>query len=102
MPIFLQISKHNPESCPMHNEKAKKATVDLMMKMDELTKKHKIKIVGMWNSMPEHLVVVVVDAPNAEVLNKFGMEPEVMTWSGYNTTEIRQVITGEESLKLMK
>jgi hypothetical protein len=48
--LFLQISRHNPESCPMHNEKAKKATVDLMANMDRLFEKHGIKTVGSWHS----------------------------------------------------
>jgi hypothetical protein len=66
----------------MHNEKVKKATVDLMTKMGPLTKKHGIKVVGSWASIPEHLVVAVYDAPNMEALLKFAMEPEVMSWSG--------------------
>jgi uncharacterized protein with GYD domain len=102
MPLFLQISKHAPESCPMHNEKVKKATVDLMTKMGSLTKKHGIKVVGGWNAMPEHLIVVVYDAPNMEALMKFAMEPEVMSWSGYHTTETMPVMTVEESMKFLK
>jgi uncharacterized protein with GYD domain len=86
----------------MHNEKVKKATVDLMTKMDQLTKKHGIKVIGSWNSIPEHLVVAVYDAPNMEALLKFAMEPEAMNWSGYHTTETRPVMTVEESMKLLK
>lgn len=100
--LFLQISRHAPESCPMHNEKVKKATVDLMTKMGSLTKKHGIKVVGGWNSIPEHLVVVVYDAPSLDAVMKFSMEPEVMSWSGYNTTETRPVMTLEESMKFLK
>jgi len=74
--LFLQTSKHAPESCPMHNEKAKKALMDLMTKLGPLTKKHGIKLVGTWTSMPEHLVVNVYDAPNMETLMKLAMEPE--------------------------
>ncbi len=99
--LFLQTSKHAPESCPMHNEKAKKATVDLTAKMDELLKKYGIKIVGGWNAPSDHSVVVVYDVPSFEVLMKFSMEPEVMDWSGYNTTETKAVLTLEESTKLM-
>jgi hypothetical protein len=99
--LFLQISKHSPESCPMHNEKVKKATVDLMMKMDSLTKKHGIKVIGGWHSNPDHQTVVVFDAPNLDSVMKFSMEPEVMTWSCYHTTEIKPVMTLEESMKLM-
>jgi hypothetical protein len=100
--LFLQISKHSPESCPMHNEKAKKALVGLMAKMGPLTKKHGIKLVGSWTSVPEHLIVSVYDVPKMEALMKFAMEPEVMSWLAYNTTETRPVMTLEEVMKLLK
>ena len=86
----------------MHNEKTKKATMDLMTKMAQLTKKHGVKLVGSWVSIPEHLMVAVYDAPSMEVLMKLAMEPEVMTWSGYHTTEIKPVVTLEESMKFLK
>ena len=101
MPLFLQTSKHNPESCPFHNETVKKATADLMAKWDVLGKKYNVKTVGMWVSEPEHFLVAVYDAPNWEVLVKMSMEPELMTWSGYNITETRQVFTAEEIMKMM-
>jgi hypothetical protein len=100
--LFLQISKHAPESCPMHNEKVMKATADLMAKMGSLTKKHGIKVIGSWNSIPDHQIVAVYDAPSLEALLKFGMEPEVMNWMGYHTSEIKPVMTDEEITKLMK
>ena len=99
--LFLQISKHAPESCPMHNEKVKKVTADLMAKMDQLTKKYEIKTVGGWNSMSDHSVVVVYDVPNFEALMKFSMEPEVTAWTGYNDIETKPVVTIEESMKLL-
>jgi len=100
--LFLQISKHSPESCPIHNEKTKKALADLMAKMGPLTKKHGIRLVGSWTSTPEHLIVSVYDVPNMEALMKFSMEPEVMNWLAYNTTETRPVMTLEEVMKLLK
>jgi Domain of unknown function (DUF3303) len=100
--LFMQKSKHAPESCPMHNEKVKKATVDLMAKMDQLTKKHRIKIIGGWHSPQDHETVVVYDAPNMEALLNFSMEPEVMAWSSYHMNEMKPVMTIEESMKLLK
>ena len=100
--LFLQTSKHTPESCPMHNEKAKKVFADLMAKMGPLAKKHGIKLVGSWTSVPEHLIVNVFDAPNMEALMRFAMEPEVMSWLAYNTTETRPVMIIEEVMKVLK
>jgi uncharacterized protein with GYD domain len=86
----------------MHNEKAKKANVDVMAKLEQLTKKHGIKVVGAWVSLPDHLLVMVYDAPNMEAMLKLQMEPEIMDWLKYNTTEFRPVITAEESMRLLK
>ena len=102
MPLFLQTATHSTESCPMHNEKAKKVFSDFMNKMGKLTKKHGIKVVGAWASMPEHLTVVVYDVPNAGAMLKFSMEPIVMEWLSYHTTENRPVKAVEEVMKLLK
>lgn len=102
MPLFLQTSRHTSESCPMHNEKVKKVYLDFISKMGRLTKKHGVKVLGTWTSMPEHLIVVVYDVPNPEAMLKFSMEPEVMEWLSYQTTENRPVKTLEEVMKLLK
>jgi uncharacterized protein with GYD domain len=100
--LFLQISKHTAESCPMHDEKVKKLAVNLMKKRGRLTKKHGIKVIGSWAAMPEHFMVSVYDAPSMEAMMKFSMEPEVMAWIGYNTSEMRPVMTLEEAMKYLK
>jgi len=100
--LFLQISRHTAESCPMHNEKTKKLLMDLVGKMDKLAKKYKVKVVGNWVFPPDHTMVSVYDAPSMEVLLKFSMEPEVTAWMSYNTTELKPVMTLEETLKFLK
>jgi hypothetical protein len=100
--LFLQISKHTAESCPMHNEKIRKITEDLYNKMGKINKKYGVKVVGMWASMPDHTSIAVYDAPNMEALLKASMEPEIMAWMGYNTTETKPIMTLEDTMKLMK
>lgn len=100
--LFLQISRHSPESCPLHHEKAKKAMMDLTAKMEKLMKKYGIKMIGNWVAIPQHLIVMVCDAPNMEALLHLSMEPEAMAWISYNTTETMPVMTIEEVMKLLK
>ena len=66
---------------------------DLMNKMDKLLKKYGVKVVGAWTSIPEHTNIAVYDAPSMEAMFKFSMEPEVMAWLGYNTTELKPIMT---------
>jgi hypothetical protein len=100
--LFLMISKHSSESCPFNNEKVKKLTAAAMAKSDKINKKYRIKTVGEWVSMPEHLMVAVYDAPSLEALMKVSMEPELMSVLMYSTTEIHPVITMEEAMKFLK
>ena len=101
--LFLQISTHPPESCPMHNEKIMKIYKALMAKPDSYwKKKYGVKMIGGWTALPQHLQVMVFEAPNMEAMQKAGMEPEMMAWFGYNTTQLMPVMTLEEANKLMK
>ncbi len=100
--LYLQISKHSPESCPLHNEAAKKANENLNAKTPEILKKHGIKMVGGWVAIPEHLNVFVWDAPDIEALMHAAMEPEMMAWIGYSTSQLIPVMELEASIKSMK
>ena len=54
MAIFLIVSRHSPENCPINNEKMKKITLQLPEKLGALEKKHGIKRIGAWTVIPEH------------------------------------------------
>ena len=43
MPIFLIISRHSPENCPLNNEKMKAMTLELPDKLGGLEKKHGVR-----------------------------------------------------------
>ena len=48
VPIFLIISRHSFENCPMNNEKMKKMTLELPDKLSGLEKKHGINRNAKW------------------------------------------------------
>jgi hypothetical protein len=101
MPTFMVILRHSPEDCDWFNEKSRKATSELMGKVDELMKKHKIKMLGAWTTDPAgHESFWVVEAPSLEAFQKFGMEPEVLASSAYRTMDIKLVMSMEEEMKL--
>jgi hypothetical protein len=99
--LVMVTFRHSPESCPMHNEKAKKAYVNANAKIRQLTKKHGIKLVGAW-ATTEHSEVLIYEAPSMEAFMEFAMEPESVSLGAYVTPEIQQVITFEEFIKLIK
>jgi len=100
--LYMQFAKHTAESCPMHEEKIKKLYVAVYNQMEPLMKKYGIKLVGAWASMPDHLSVMVWDAPSTEAMMKMSMEPVIMAWAGYQTIETKPVMTLEEVMKLLK
>ncbi len=69
--LFLSIFRHGAAECPRHNEYYRKATVEGLSQMEELAKKHGVKIVGAWSVHPKHFQVIVYDAPNFEALMAF-------------------------------
>jgi hypothetical protein len=77
-------------------------TLELPSKLGGLEKKHGVKRVGAWAVIPEHLVVWVYEAQNSEALQKFSMEPILLKWMAFNTSEIKLAMSLEESMQLLK
>lgn len=98
---FLQISKHPPELCPVYNEKYRKITLDIVDKVEAIANKHGIKFVGAWNVSPEHLVIAVYETPTIDAFQKFMVEPEMVAWNAFNSTEVKMAITLKEAGTLM-
>lgn len=102
MPIFLVISRHSPENCPMCNEKARKVEMEYFNKIEGLMKKHGIKNLGGWSVYTEHLSVFAVEAPSLDAWQKCGMEPEVLALQGIETYEVKMAISMEDAAKMLK
>jgi hypothetical protein len=100
MPLFLSIQQHSPESCPVNNEKTKKLAIAFFSKQEQLLKKHRIKAVGAWHSAEDHTVAMVYEVQSVEDMQKFMMEPEVLSFMAYQTGHTRLVTTMEEAVKL--
>jgi uncharacterized protein with GYD domain len=101
MVILLEISRHAAADCPLNNERVREATIAGMSKVEELAKKHGVKMVGGWNVHSEHLVVDVFEAPSLEAFEAFSMEPEIMNMNSWYTTEVKVALTLEETMQMM-
>jgi len=102
MPQFLIISRHSAENCPLNNEKIRSMTLELPSKLIGLEKKHGIRRIGAWTVIPEHILVWVYEAPSSEALQQFSMEPDILKWMAWNTSEIKLAMSLEESVELLK
>jgi hypothetical protein len=102
MPIFLLISRHNPEHCPIHNEKTRKVYMEYFKNIDRLMKKHGIKDLGSCAVYTEHLTVALSEAPSLKAWEEFGREPEVLALTAYERMEVKLAVSMEEAMKMIK
>jgi muconolactone delta-isomerase len=102
MPIFILISKHSPENCPLFNQKARKVMMEAMNKSEGLMKKHRVKMLGTWAVPNEHTGYEVYEAPSLDAFEKLGMEPAIMAMGEFNTMEIKAATSYEEVAQMLK
>lgn len=102
MPIFLLITKHSPENCPMFNAIARKAMMEAMEKSEALMKKHKVKNLGSWAVPNEHMNFEVYEAPSFDDFWKLGMEPPILALGEFETMEIKVASSSEEMAEMLK
>ncbi len=102
MSHFVVISRHTAESCPLNNGKTRQIALDAMAALPGLAKKYGITVVGSWSVNPEHLIVQVFDAVNLDSMLKFSMEPALLKWWSFNTSEIKPATTLEETIKFLE
>ena len=62
--------------------------------MDEAAGALGITVQEGWTNMPAHAIYVLVDAPNAHLVNQMAMELRLMDW---NTAVVNPVVTLQEA-----
>jgi hypothetical protein len=101
MPLFLMISRHAPENCPICNAQTRKVYMDMFNKMEGTLKKHGVKLIWGGSVYTEHLSVYIFDAPSLEAFQKASMEPEVLAISAYETSEVKLAMGMTEAVKML-
>jgi hypothetical protein len=100
--FVMQISKHSPENCPGFVPKNKAIALKWYEKIDEIAAKHKVKVVGAWTDGAAHETYVVYDTPSMDALMRLMTEPEVMAPLAFCTSELKYVISANESLASLR
>ena len=97
--LHMIVSTHSPETCPITNPTLAKTVLESNQRMPEVAKKLGVAIQGAWTHMGGHVTFMLVDAPNAHVLNEMGVELKLMNW---NTSVIHPILTMQEALGHLK
>ena|SRR3990172_12681016 len=95
---IMQIIKHSPESCPLGNPKNLNVMMVWLEKIESLSAKHGIKVLGVWTDRWGHTSWAVFEAPSMEAFAKFELEPENMARVTFNYVETRIVTSAKETL----
>lgn len=93
--LFMIVSKHSPESCPMVNTTSRENLIASNQRMNDVAKSLGVKILGTWADMPAHMIFMLIDAPKPEVLSKMAVELHLVDW---NTSITHPVITMQEAM----
>jgi hypothetical protein len=95
---ILQVYTHSPESCPIGNRKNLLTMEDWLKKVEALTAKHGVMVVGIWTDRWGHKSWAVYEAPSTEAFEAFEQEPENLEKVKFNDVETRIVTVPSQTL----
>ncbi len=93
--LYMIVSRHTPEACPMINEASLKKMVSAYQRMGDVAKKLGVTPKGTWTDMPAHTIFMLLDSPTAEALGQMAMELNLVDW---NTSVTHPVVTFEQAM----
>ena len=97
--LYMLISTHSPENCPMGNLEMAKKAQSAWQNAEVVGKKLGVTTKGSWASIGPHKTFMLLDAPNEFAINQMGMELGLIAW---NTSDIYPVMTMEEGMARLK
>lgn len=90
----MVLMTHGPETCAAAHPEIAEIMQTGMGKLDEVASRLGITVQGSWSNMAAHAIYMVVDAPNAHVVNQLARETRFMDW---NTVVVSPVLALEEA-----
>ena len=97
--LHMVVLNHGPDTCAAANPESGEMARTARDNMEDVSKKYQVTIQGAWVDAPAHVLYLLVDAPNAHVINTIMMELKFALW---NTIDIHPILTLEEAMPLAK
>jgi uncharacterized protein with GYD domain len=92
---YLVVGQHPPDLCPAANETIRTLASEGGKEMPALAEKLGVKVLATYVPMTNHMVVVAVEADDADKVRELAFQGRLSQW---NTVEIYQTSTLEEAL----
>ena len=94
--LHFVILNHGPENCPGVVNTVRDRVLKMSSTIEEVLKAHDCTMQGGWISRSAHATFVVVDGPNAHVVDELMIDLGLAAW---NTTTTYPVITLQEAVE---
>ena len=94
---YVALLRHSLESCPASNAKVRERAEQAMGKLEEVGKKHKVRVKSNHVLAPTHVVIFILESPNIEAVRDFLEEGGVTQW---NDTELYPSQTMQEAMAI--
>jgi muconolactone delta-isomerase len=95
----MVVLTHGPETCAAFIPEIRRKQLYAVENLENTSKKHKIRVQGVWVDSPAHLTYMLMDAPDAHEINSLVMELRLPEW---NTVEVRPILPLTEMMELLK
>ncbi len=93
--LHMIVATHGPDTCAAVVPEAQEMARTGFGQLGEASQKLGITVEGVWTNMPAHIIYLLVDAPNAHVVNQLSRDIHLMDW---NTVVVNPVITLQEAM----
>jgi len=93
--LHMVVATHGPDRCPMTDPALAQKLLTANQRMGDVTQKLGVTLQGSWTNMPAHTTFMLVDAPNAHVVDQMAIELKLMDW---NTIRVYAVVTMQEAM----
>jgi len=99
MVLFGVFGIHTTEACPINNQKNRRYLLAEGPKYPEYAEKNNVKILGQYHVVLEHTFIWILEAEDAEAVEKFAMESGL---SSFNSLKIVHMSPFKDALPKMQ
>ena len=95
--LHMVVLTHGPETCAAAHADAGEMARTASGQMEAVAATLGASVQSWWIDPPAHVFYMVVDAPNAHVVNRLMIELQFFLW---NTIDIHPIVTADEAMSL--
>jgi hypothetical protein len=98
MPRYGILASHEPNSCPGANQQVREFAEAILVRMDEISKKHGVEMGELLHLDPSHMTFGTATAPSIEAVRDFVLEACLDQW---NNVQVYPVTPVQELMQVM-